>query len=66
MTYGSEALRQHLQAPQEEARPASLLEQIPPDAPMDAAALTVWNGRRWVAWDKWLATAPIIREEVSE
>ena len=65
MTYGSEALRQHLQEPQE-ARSASLLEQIPPDAPMDAAAITVWNGHRWVAWDKWQATAPIIREEVSE
>lgn len=66
MTYGSEALRKHLQAPQDEARTASSLEQIPPDAPMDDATVTVWNGRRWVAWKKWLATAPIIREEVSE
>src|ERR1039458_8327916 len=38
----------------------ALLEQIPPDAPMDAATLTVWNGERWVAYDRWLATAPIV------
>lgn len=46
------------------AAPAQLtLDQIPVDAPFDDAVLTVWNGERWVAYDKWLATAPIIREE---
>ena len=68
--YGSKALRRLLdqkdQAPQAKDHPLSLLEQISPDAPMDDATITVWNGRRWVAWDKWLANAPIIREEVSE
>jgi hypothetical protein len=44
-------------------RQRSLLEQVPPDASMDEATITVWNGERFVAWRKWLATAPIIREE---
>jgi hypothetical protein len=48
----------------EAAAPAQLtLDQIPVDAPFDDAVLTVWNGDRWVAYDSWLATAPIIREE---
>jgi hypothetical protein len=65
--YGSDALRR-LRA-QQEARIAapecqpSLLEQVPPDAPMDDATLTVWNGARFVAYDTWLATAPIRRDE---
>ena len=47
-----------------EPAPAQLtLDQIPADAPFDDAVLTVWNGERWVAYDSWLATAPIIREE---
>ena len=61
--YGSDALRRlreqqeaHLVAP--ECQP-SLLDQIPTDAPMDDAALTVWNGDRFVAYDSWLATAPM-------
>ena len=32
---------------------------------MDDAVLTVWNGERFVAWDKWLATAPIISDPAS-
>jgi hypothetical protein len=65
--YGSDALRR-LRA-QQEARIAapecqpSLLEQVPPDAPMDDATLTVWNGARFVAYDTWLATAPIQRDD---
>ena len=65
MIYGREALRR-LREQQEhsvlatESQP-SLLEQIPADAPMDDATVTVWNGERFVAYDKWLATAPIIR-----
>ena len=41
----------------------SLLDQIPPDAPMDDATLTVWNGERFVANDSWRATAPIQCDE---
>ena len=65
--YGSDALRR-LRA-QQEARIAapecqpSLLAQVPPDAPMDDATLTVWNGARFVAYDRWLATAPIQRDD---
>ena len=65
--YGSDALRRlreqqeaHIAAP--ECQP-SLLDQIHPDAPMDDAILTVWNGERFVAYDSWLATAPIHRDE---
>lgn len=66
--FGMEALRR---ARQEESRPAaepanvlSALAQIPADAPYDDpdAVLHVWNGERWVPWEKWLATAPIARE----
>ena len=39
------------------------LDQISVDAPADDAVLTVWNGERWVAYDRWLATAPITYEE---
>jgi hypothetical protein len=64
--YGCEALRQLRQrqaAAQEPERQPSLLEQIPPDAPMDDATITVWNGERFVAYDKWLATAPLVVEQ---
>lgn len=61
--YSREALRrlrerQARVAQEPEDRPAAL-EQIPPDAPMDDATITVWDGERFVAWDRWLATAPI-------
>ncbi len=69
--YGREELRllrerqQQAQAvPQE--HPASLLEHIPADAPMDGATITVWNGDRFLAYDAWRATAPIEREETPE
>ena len=62
--YGREALRrlrqQQMQKPESQA---SLLEQIPPDAAMDDATITVWNGERWAAYNSWLATAPITCEE---
>jgi hypothetical protein len=62
--YGREALRRlRQQQMQEPESQASLLEQIPPEAAMDDATITVWNGRRFVAYDKWLATAPIATEE---
>ena len=66
--YGSGALRRlreqqdaHIAA--QECQP-SLLDQISPDAPMDDAILTVWNGERFVAHDSWLATAPVQHDEV--
>jgi hypothetical protein len=65
--YGREALRQYReQEPATDGRQArnvDLLSQVPADAPMDDAVLTVWNGERFVAWDKWLATAPLIVEQ---
>ena len=67
MIYGRDALRQYREqeqrADERQACETDLLSKIPTDAPMDDATLTVWNGERWVAWDKWLATAPIIVEE---
>ena len=65
--YGSDALRRLRK--QQDARTAapeckpSLLDHVPPDAPMDDAILTVWNGKRFVAYDSWLATAPIQRDK---
>jgi hypothetical protein len=41
----------------------SLLAGIPPDAPMDDVVLAVWNGSRFVAYDQWLAAAPIVTDE---
>lgn len=35
------------------------LEDVPPDAPMDDAVITVWNGDRFIAWEKWRAIAPV-------
>lgn len=67
MIYGREALRKFLEDRERGEGhsnwEATLLDQIPADAPMDDATLTVWNGERWVAWKKWLATAPLIIEE---
>jgi hypothetical protein len=67
MSFGLEALRRfraqqdgHTSNPDREQ---SLLAQVPPDAPMDDATIAVWNGQRFVAYDKWLVTAPIVREE---
>jgi hypothetical protein len=44
----------------------SLLAQIPPDAPYDDpdAVLHVWTGEKWMSYEKWLATAPIMVEQV--
>lgn len=40
------------------------LAGIPADAEMDEGiVIGFWNGERFVAWEKWLATAPILREE---
>jgi hypothetical protein len=40
------------------------LADIPADAEMDEGiVLGCWNGKRFVSWDKWRATAPIEREQ---
>ncbi len=46
-------------------KPAPLtLADIPADAEMDAGiVIGFWNGERFVSWEKWLATAPILREK---
>ena len=45
----------------------SLLEQVPPDAPMDdGIVIGFWNGERFVSWEKWRATAPIVVERPAE
>jgi hypothetical protein len=65
--YGSDALRRLRE--QQNARVtgpdchSSLLDHVPPDASMDDAILTVWNGERFVAYDSWLGTASIQRDD---
>ena len=63
--YGSQALhrlRERQAAAREPERQASLLEQIPVDAEMDDATITVWNGEKFMAFDKWLAKRPVATE----
>jgi len=65
LAYGREALRrlrEQQEAAVREPMQPSLLEQIPPDAPMDDATITVWDGERSVAYEKWLARAPVVVE----
>ena len=68
MSYGLEALRKFRETQEGRGlspdRPGSVLAEIRPDAPADAATITVWNGERFVAYDRWLARAPIVREEM--
>ena len=70
LPYGRDPLRrlreQQAQAAQEPERRASLLEHVPPDAPMDNGTITVWNGQRFVAFAKWQATAPIATQNQPE
>ena len=70
LVYGREALRR---LREEQARPAlepvstlSVLDQAPPDAPMDDATLTFWNGERFIAYERWLANQPLVTEEQRE
>jgi hypothetical protein len=64
--YSLEALRKLLArraGPIERPRTPTLAD-IPPDAEMDEGTiLGFWNGKRFVSWEKWRATAPIEREE---
>lgn len=60
--YSRAALRKYREerdAHGEPEHPTALLADVPPAAPMDDAVLTVWNGERFVAWEKWVATRPI-------
>lgn len=60
-------LREQQSRPAREADSAPrLLEQIPPDAPTDDATITVWDGERFVAYEKWLATAPVAVDPVEQ
>jgi len=67
MIYTRDALRkrqeEQQQAEDRQAREADLLSRIPADAEMDDAALCVWDGERFVAWDKWLATRPVYTDD---
>ena len=56
-------LREQQAAEAQEPKRPSLLDQVPPDAPMDAGiVLGFWNGERFVSPEKWLATAPLESE----
>jgi hypothetical protein len=55
--------REEQEQPKQESPAGSTLADIPADAEMDAGiVIGFWNGERFVSWEKWLATAPIIRE----
>lgn len=67
MIYGREALRrfrEDQEHPEKHSnRAADLLSQIPADAEMEDATICVWNGERFVAWERWVVTAPVIKDE---
>lgn len=53
---------------QAQPKPASpgevTLADIPADAEMDEGiVIGFWNGERFVSWEKWLATVPVLRAE---
>jgi len=66
-TYSLAAWRKHREAQEQHGHglPNSLaLADIPPDAPMDGGiVLGCWNGERFVAWQEWIVTAPILLAE---
>ena len=56
--------REEQEQPKQESPAGPTLVGIPADAEMDEGiVIGFWNGERFVAWEKWLATAPITREE---
>jgi hypothetical protein len=56
--------RAEQEQPKQETPAGLTLADIPADAEMDAGiVIGFWNGERFVAWEKWLATAPILREK---
>ncbi len=65
-TYSLEALRDFRlgRSPRTKSPSPRTLADIPADAAMDEGiALGCWNGKKFVSWEKWRATAPIEREE---
>jgi hypothetical protein len=66
--YSLDALREYRRRKAEASTVAAkaplTLNDIPPDAPMEEGiVLGCWNGERFVAWEKWLATAPVVIED---
>lgn len=63
--YGRDALRRVREQQTEE--PATGLHSIdvPADAPMDDATLTVWNGARFVAYKRWQASVRVEADEAA-
>jgi hypothetical protein len=58
--------RDEQEQPKREAPAGLTLADIPADAEIDnGIVIGFWNGERFVSWEKWLATAPIAREESS-
>jgi hypothetical protein len=56
--------REEREQPKQGTSVESTLADIPTDAEMDEGiVIGFWNGERFVSWEKWLATAPIIRKE---
>jgi hypothetical protein len=56
--------REEQEQPKQESPAGLTLADIPADAEMDEGlVIGFWNGERFVSWEKWLTTAPILREE---
>lgn len=53
------------QAQPKQASPRELtLADVPADAVMDEGIVTgFWNGERFVSWENWVATMPVLRAE---
>ncbi len=66
-TYSLAAWRKYReeQAQPKQASPREVtLADVPADAEMDEGIfIGFWNGERFVSWENWVATAPIIRTE---
>jgi len=64
MSLGREALRQYREGQAAPAAEPDTLSQIPACGEFDEEeALTVWNGRRWVTWEKWRAATPVLADD---
>lgn len=56
--------REEQEQPKQETPAGLTLADISADAEMDEGiVIGFWNGERFVSWEKWLATTPIIRAE---
>ena len=60
------AVREKEGSAREPDRQGVLLSDIPGDAEMDDATITVWNGRKFEAYDKWLAKRPVATEPTAD